>query len=87
MQAKQRLKFESTEGEQLYSYIERNGVVDRGELESEFSLDPERVDEALASLVDAGHIEKRDETYRIKIDYDARMTFETDGIEVTIRTP
>lgn len=87
MQAKQRLEFESSECEKLYGFIERNGVVYRGELESEFSMDPQEVDEALESLVDAGHIEKRGETFRIKIDYDASMTFETDGIEVTIRTP
>lgn len=85
MQAQQRLEFESDDSKRIYEYIERNGVVGREDLESEFSMDSDRLDRELETLVEEGHLEERDGDFQIKMDYGDEMTYETDGMEVTIR--
>jgi GNAT superfamily N-acetyltransferase len=85
MQTEQRLKFDTEDGKRLYEYVERNGTVRREELADEFAMEPDRIDRELATLTEEGHIEERDGIYRIGIDLGDELTYETDGIEVTIR--
>lgn len=85
MQTEQRLKFDTEDGKRLYEYVERNGTVERAELDSEFAMDPDRIDRELSTLTAEGHLEERDGTYRIAIDLGDELSYETDGVEVTIR--
>jgi GNAT superfamily N-acetyltransferase len=85
MQAHQRLAFDTEERKRLYEYVERNGVVDRDELETEFSMDSDRIDRELAALEEDGYLEERGGIYRIAIDLGGELTYEADGVDVTIR--
>jgi len=85
MQAHQRLEFDTEERKRLYEYVERNGVVDRDELETEFSMDSDRIDRELAALEEDGYLEERGGIYRIAIDLGGELTYEADGVDVTIR--
>lgn len=85
MQAPQIQKLESEDSKRLYEYIERNGTVERDELEAEFSMDRGDLDRKLTMLIEEGYLEERDGTFRLKFDYSEDITYETDGIEVTIR--
>ncbi|QLD88840.1 GNAT family N-acetyltransferase [Natronomonas salina] len=85
MQAQEGLEFETEGDRRLYEYVERNGRVDREELESEFSMDAERLDQEIGALLEGDYLEERDGALQIKIDYGEETTYETDGLEVTIR--
>ncbi len=85
MQARQRLTFESEASERLYEYIERNGAVERDELESALSMDAAALDDALESLVEAEHVEERDGGFQVQFAATEERTFEADGDAVTIR--
>lgn len=85
MQAQQRLEFDSDDSRSLYEYIEGNGLVGREELESEFAMETDRLEEELETLVTEGHLEEYDGGFQIKIDHGDETTYETDGMEVTIR--
>ena len=85
MQAQQPLEFESEDSQRLYEYIERNGVVERAELESAFTMDPERIERELSTLVEEGYLEERDGAFQLRIEHGDELTYETDGMEVTIR--
>lgn len=85
MQAQQRLEFESEESERLYEYVERNGTVERDELESAFSMDPDSLDRALSTLLEEGYLEERGGAFRLKFEHTDELTYEADGTTVTIR--
>ena len=85
MQAQQRLQFGSEESKRLYEYIERNGVVERDKLESEFSMDPESLDRELTTLTEEGYLEEQGSAFQLKFEHTDEVTYETDGTGVTIR--
>ncbi|WP_380675885.1 GNAT family N-acetyltransferase [Salinigranum sp. GCM10025319] len=78
-------KFESEDSKRLYEYIERNGAVERDEIESELRMDPATVDQELTMLIQEGYLEDWNGVLQLAIEYGTEITYETDGIEVTIR--
>ncbi|NHN48544.1 GNAT family N-acetyltransferase [Halostella sp. JP-L12] len=85
MQAQQRLQFDSEDRKRLYEHVERNGAVERDELDEAFGMDRDRIDEELSALEADGYLEERDGIYRIAVDLGEELTYEADGVEVTIR--
>ena len=85
MPSQRRPGFDSEESARLYEYIEHNAPVDRDELSAELSMDPELVDREVSLLIQEGYIEDWNGVLQLAIEYGNEVTYETDGIEVTIR--
>lgn len=85
MQAQRRPEFDSEEQKRLYEYIEQNAPVDRDELEAELAMDPDLVDQEVTMLIQEGYLEDWSGVLQLAITYGREVTYETDGIEVTIR--
>jgi len=85
MQVQQRPEFETEDRKRIYEYVERNGVVERGELDDEFAMDVDRIELELSDLIDEGFLDERDGIYRIAIDVGEPTTHEGDGVEFTVR--
>ncbi|GAA0664599.1 GNAT family N-acetyltransferase [Natronoarchaeum mannanilyticum] len=85
MQVQQRPEFETEDRKRIYEYVERNGVVERGELDDEFAMDADRIELELSELIDEGYLDERDGIYRIAIDVGEPTTHEIDGVEFTVR--
>ncbi|HMB49825.1 MAG TPA: GNAT family N-acetyltransferase [Natronoarchaeum rubrum] len=85
MQVQQRPEFETEDRKQIYEYVERNGVVERGELDDAFAMDADRIELELSDLIDEGFLDEREGIYRIAIDVGEPTTHEADGVEFTVR--
>jgi GNAT superfamily N-acetyltransferase len=85
MQVQQRPEFETEDRKRIYEYVERNGVVERGELDDEFAMESDRIDLELSDLLDAGYLDERDGIYRIGIDVGEEISYDVEGVEFTIR--
>jgi ribosomal protein S18 acetylase RimI-like enzyme len=85
MQAQRRPSFDTEESERVYEYVEHNAPVERDELEAELSMDPELVDQEVTMLIQEGYLEDWGGTLQLAIDYGKEVTYETGGMEVTIR--
>ncbi|AUV82082.1 GNAT family N-acetyltransferase [Salinigranum rubrum] len=85
MQAQRRPSFDTEESERLYEYVEQNAPVERDELEAELSMDPELIDQEVTMLIQEGYLEDWGGTLQLAIDYGHEVSYETDGMEVTIR--
>jgi GNAT superfamily N-acetyltransferase len=85
MQTQRRPEFDSDASERLYEYVEQHSPVERGELESALSMEPAVVDQELTMLIQEGYIEDWNGVLQLAIDYGEEVTYETDGVEVTIR--
>ena len=78
-------EFDSEDSTRLYEYIEQHAPVERDEVEEALSMEPELVDQELAILIQEGYIEDWNGVLQLAIEYGNEVTYETDGLEVTIR--
>jgi GNAT superfamily N-acetyltransferase len=85
MQAQRPPSFDSAESERVYEYVERHAPVERSEVETALSMDPELVDQEVTMLIQEGYLEDWNGVLQLAIEYGTEETYETDGLEVTIR--
>jgi GNAT superfamily N-acetyltransferase len=85
MQVLEKLQFETREQEAIYEYVERNGTVTAEELQTEFALEPSRLEETIDSLEAKEFLDEEDGHLRIAIDTGVETEYTTDDLTFTVR--
>lgn len=79
-------EFDSREQQQVYEFVEENGVVERETLkEAGVGIETEEISDSIAELKREGFLEELDGKLRVAVERGEPETYERDGLEYTVR--